>query len=319
MRVALPLTSPSRLRVSLRTPALIRRYAPVWPALNWFLFGLGLAFILGAMSGVIPYGDGVMGDGSAFYYVQTPYDWTDRQIGVPEYRYSPAFLWLTEPLRWVPFELFVAIWTALHVAAIAWLAPWMLAFPGVADDIISGNINTFLALVIVLTVRGQEWTWAGVLLTKVTPGLGILYHVGRRDWRAVWMALGVTSAIVLLGALIAPEFWAAWLGSLMVGPETYQTIDVLAPLPVRLAVGAALCLASSRWPWLLPLGVIIAIPGLWPSSFALLAAIPRLLALADRRAMTSRPFVPIPIEAAPALTAMEVGNRTLADSHPGRR
>jgi Glycosyltransferase family 87 len=255
---------------------LVHRYGTLWPVINWGLFGLGTAFVIAALTGAIDYGI-PFGDGAAWYYVDTPYDWSDRPPSVAEYRYSPAFLWITEPFRWLPFELYVAVWTALHLAAVAWLAPWMMAFPGVADDTILGNINTFLALGVVLAVRGQAWTWAGVLLTKVTPGVGILFHAGRRDWRAVGIAFGLTAAIVTAGYLIDPALWQQWFSTLATGGDTYASVNAVAPLPVRLVLGAALCVAAVRRTWLLPIGMIVAMPGLWPSSFALLAAIPRLL------------------------------------------
>lgn len=253
------------------------RYAPLWPFLNWGLFVLGAIVIIGIMLGIFDYGGkGVgMGDGAAWYYTQTPYDWTDRPPGVAEYRYSPAFLWLTEPFRWLPFWAYQVVWVALHFATVAWLAPWMLAFPGVADDVITGNINTFLALGVVLAVRGAP-TWPLAMLTKVTPSVGMLYHVGRREWAPLaWSAI-IAGTIVGIGWLVQPGIWNDWIASLRVGPDTYVTIDVLAPLPVRLVVGAALCLAAARWVWLLPVGMIVAMPGLWPASFALLAAVPRL-------------------------------------------
>ena len=151
--------------------ALPARYVGLWPALRWMLFGLALLFVVGVLAGAIPYGHGVMGDGSAFYYSATPYDWTDSPV---PFRYSPAFWWAIQPLRWLSWEGFTAVWAGLHVAAgVAWLSPWMLAFPGVADDVISGNISTFLAVAVVLAVRHPA-SWAFVLLTKVTPGVGIL-------------------------------------------------------------------------------------------------------------------------------------------------
>jgi hypothetical protein len=245
------------------------RYAPLWPYLRWGLFALGLLFIVGVFAGVIPYRFMVQEDARNY--------WEGLAYTDPHYRYSPAFLWLTAPLRLLPFEAFAVVWAALHVAAVIWLGPWLMAFPFVADDIIAGNINTFLAVGVVLAVKGHAWSWAFPLLTKVTPGVGVLYHVGRREWGAVFMAGAVTLSIVAIGGAIDPMLWMGWVDSLRAGTENYATIDVLAPLPVRIAIGAALCLAASKWVWLLPVGMIVAMPGLWPSSFALLAAIPLLL------------------------------------------
>ena len=251
----------------------LHRYAPLWPFLNWTLFGIGALFCAAAILGVVNYGSPpVMGDGWNY--------WVGDAYGSEHYRYSPAFLWATAPLRELSFGAFQAMWFALHLVAVVWLGPWtiLLAF----DDVIRGNVNVFLAVGIMLAVRGQAWTWALPLLTKVTPGVGVLYHVGRRDWHAVMVASTVTGFVALFGFLVDPPLWQDWLDSLRAGTENYQTIDTLAPLPVRLAAGAVLCLLSARWVWLLPVGMIVAMPGLWPSSFALLAAIPRLLDAGDR-------------------------------------
>lgn len=259
-----------RLTPGLPGTSLVARYAAIWPVLSWTLFSIGTIFCAGVLLGLLDYGSGsvVMGDGWNY--------WSGEAYTSEHYRYSPHFLWATAPLRALPFEAFMAVWAGLHVVAVAWLAPWamILAF----DDVIRGNINCFLAVGVVLAVRGHAWTWPATLLTKVTPGVGILHHVGRRDWRAVAIAVGTTLLLVVVGALVDPGLWSGWLESLRAGTENYQTIDVLAPLPLRLVIGAALCLASARWVWLLPIGMIVAMPGLWPSSFALLASIPRLLA-----------------------------------------
>ena len=247
------------------------RYARLWPLARWVLFGIGLLVVIGAVTSTIPYGGGmIMEDGRNY--------WEGLAYSDVHYRYSPAFLWVTAPLRALSFEAFTVAWIALHLAAVVWLGPWLLAFPPVADDIIAGNINTFLAVGVVLALKGHPWTWAAPLLTKVTPGVGILYHLGRREWRAALLGLGVTAAIVAVGFAFDPDLWMAWIDSLRAGPANYRTIDVLAPLPIRVAVGAGLCVLSARWVWLLPIGMIVAMPGLWPSSFALLAAIPLLIA-----------------------------------------
>lgn len=139
----------------------------------------------------------------------------------------------------------------------------------------------------VLAVRhGQPSAWAAVLLTKVTPGVGVLYHAGRREWWPLLLALATPAAIVL--ATWPTGLWPAWIASLQAGTANYGTVDVLAPLPARLAVGALVCLASARWVWLLPVGMLVAVPGLWPSSFALLAAVPRLALTMPSRSPASR-------------------------------
>lgn len=273
MRCSLP-----KPAISLDVRSRLRGY---WRIARWAIFAAAFLYCVLALSGAVPYGGTppgqiVMADGAAYYFVETPYDWSDRPPGVAEYRYSPAFLWLTAPLRLLPWEVFVAVWFAAHVGTLVYLrVPWMLAFPGVVDDAVRGNINTFLALAVVLVVRhAASPLWSAVLLTKVTPGVAVVWHAARREWRRLAMALASTAAIIVIGVVIDPPLWGQWWQSLSVGLETYRTVGFAAPLLVRIAVGVAIAVfaAISDRAWLLPVGMLVAVPGLWPSSFALLIA-----------------------------------------------
>ena len=73
--------------------------------------------------------------------------------------------------------------------------PGLLAFPPVALNLVDGNIHLFLAVAIALGFRYPA-LWSVVLLTKVTPGVGLLWFAVRREWRSLRIALGVTGAIV---------------------------------------------------------------------------------------------------------------------------
>jgi hypothetical protein len=151
----------------------------------------------------------------------------------------------------------------------------MLAFPGVIDDVVRGNINVFLALAVVLTLRhAAAALWSTSFLTKVTPGIGVVWHAGRREWRQFAVALAVTGGIIGIGLLVNRDLWLSWFASLQVGAESYRTVNFLAPLVVRVAAGLAICFiaAFSGRAWLLPVGMLVALPGLWPASFALLTA-----------------------------------------------
>jgi hypothetical protein len=248
----------------------VRRYAPLWPSLSWAVFAIGSAYCIAALLGMAHYTDpqaDIMAVDAYVYWHEEPYS-------SEHYRYSPAFHWLSGPLRALPFEAFLAVWTIAHLAAVAWLGPWtiLLAY----EDVIRGNINTFMAVAVVLAVRGQAWTWGAALLTKVTPGVGIVYHAARREWGALGVAFGATVAVVVIGGLVDPELWLEWLSSLRAGTDNYPAQELLAPLPIRVAVGTLLCALAARWIWLLPVGMVIAMPALWPASFAVLAALPRL-------------------------------------------
>src|SRR6476469_9670935 len=116
------------------------------------------------------------------------------------YVYSPAFLQLVTQLTQLPWQAFMAVWTALLIGAVRFLTgPRLLAagllFPFTAMEVAGGNVSLLLALAIVVGFR-WPWTWSLVLLTKITPGIGLLWFAVRREWRSLGMALGVTALIV---------------------------------------------------------------------------------------------------------------------------
>ena len=123
-------------------------------------------------------------------------DWNDPIA----YVYSPAFLQLVSPLTALPWQAFMAVWTAILVAAVRFLTgPRLLAagllFPFAAMEVAGGNVSLLLAAAIVLGFRWPA-AWAIVLLTKITPGIGLLWFAVRREWRSLAIALGATAAIV---------------------------------------------------------------------------------------------------------------------------
>ena len=114
------------------------------------------------------------------------------------YFYSPAFAQLTAPIHLLPWQVFIAAWTVLLTAALVWQAGlWtalaLLLVP-VFVDLTVGNIHLLLGAAILLGFR-WPWAWAFVLLTKVTPGVGLLWFAFRREWRSLAIALGATAAI----------------------------------------------------------------------------------------------------------------------------
>ena len=128
-------------------------------------------------------------------------DW--NTIGA--YPYSPAFAMLVYPLNLLPWTLFVAAWTALLIGAVWVLTGRELFLFGMvvgAMEIAGGNISLLLAVAIVWGFR-WPWTWAFVLLTKITPGVGLLWFVLRREWRQLAIALGATAAV--LARVVRPD------------------------------------------------------------------------------------------------------------------
>src|SRR4029077_11489998 len=118
------------------------------------------------------------------------------------YLYSPAFELVVGWGRHLSFDAFPAIWRALLCVALVWLAgPFTLlvlfTFP-VASEINAGNIQLLAAVAIVLSLlHGRGWAspCVCVVLTKVTPGLALLWFAVRREWRRLAVAIGVTAGI----------------------------------------------------------------------------------------------------------------------------
>ena len=111
-----------------------------------------------------------------------------------------------------PGRSFLGLWTAILLAVLYWLARPLLFLPLVLlalPEIWGGNITILLAAAIVLGFS-RPWAWAFPLLTKVTPGLGLLWFGVRREWLAFALALAATIAVIAVTALVTPGLWADW-------------------------------------------------------------------------------------------------------------
>src|SRR4051794_15123423 len=129
------------------------------------------------------------------------------------YLYSPAFALALRPLTILPWPVFVTIWTAFNLAALwyllrAWSLPALLFLP-IPFEIVSGNVHLLYGVAV---VSGFRWaaTWALPLLTKVTPGIGVLWFLARREWRGFGIAGGITALIAGVSFVLSPSDWSAW-------------------------------------------------------------------------------------------------------------
>ena len=195
------------------------------------------------------------------------------------YLYSPAFAQLLAPVTWLPWPVFVTGWTALNLVVVwfllgRWSLPAMLFLP-IPFEIVSGNVHLLYAAAIVL---GFRWSavWALPLITKLTPGVGVLWFLPRREWRSLGVAAVVTAVIAGASYLLDPAAWNAWVAILSGSSSTPETLGWYLPIPLlwRLPVAAVAVLfagATSR-PWLVPLAVVVAMPIIWVNSLAVLAA-----------------------------------------------
>ncbi len=117
--------------------------------------------------------------------------------GLGAFNYTPPIARLFDPFGALAWPTFLWLWLALLIGNVIWLGGrghriiWLLAFPPVALELYESNIHLWIAAAIALGFR-YPWTWGFVLLTKVTPGVGLLWFAVRREWRALGIALGVT-------------------------------------------------------------------------------------------------------------------------------
>ena len=200
--------------------------------------------------------------------------WTD-QIAYP---YSPVFLQILQPIRLLPWQAFMAIWAAILMAAMVYLTGPRLILLGLAFfglmEIWGGNIEILVAVAVVLGFRWPA-TWSFVLLTKVTPGVGLLWFAVRREWRSLAIALAATVVVVIVSAAIQPDAWRRWLDVLTENAGkngTWAAVPI--PLAVRLPAAVLLLIWGARTNrrWVVPVGVMLALPALWYGGLSIMLA-----------------------------------------------
>lgn len=275
---------------------------------------LVLAFVALRLLAIRPWADSV--DAYAYWTTRDGVFYDDATTGrIGAYLYSPAFAQILAPLVWLPLAIFTAVWTATNGAALwfllrRWALPSLLFLP-IAFEIVSGNVHLLYAAAIVVGFRWPA-AWALMLLTKVTPGVGLVWFLVRREWRSLAIAIGATAVIAAASYVLDPSQWARWVDLLRAdatgaGNAAFVTVGWYLPVPLapRLVVAVALAAAAGLTDrrWLLPVAVVLAMPVVWLNSLAVMAACvplayPSLLENAPRgsspRAATASPPSPTP-------------------------
>jgi hypothetical protein len=276
-----------------RLPALARLETPAW-------VGIAVALALWALIVVFsePWGRlwGTGQDARCYWQatLADPYlhsDWNDPIA----YVYSPAFLQLVSPLTALPWQAFMAVWTAILVGAVRFLTgPRLLAagllFPFAAMEVAGGNVSLLLAAAIVVGFRWPA-AWAIVLLTKITPGIGLLWFAVRREWRSLGIALGATAVIAAVSFAILPDQWRDWADVVLRNAGkggTWASVPI--PLWIRLPVAVAIVVWGARTDrrWTVPVASMLALPALWYGGISMLLAVIPLLP-AGRSSDADRP------------------------------
>jgi hypothetical protein len=153
-----------------------------------------------------------------------------RPIGplqIDQYEYPPAFLVLPRLIGAVTGDFwgFRRVWFALNLAAVVagviliaarfdgalgthalWLTPFVALAPAIVITLVMGNVQLAIiavSMIAMVLFERKRHAAGGVLLgyavvSKLYPGLLVLYLLLRRDWRAVaWIALFSIAFVVI--------------------------------------------------------------------------------------------------------------------------
>ena len=212
-----------------------------------------------------------------------PADWLSHEYA---YVYPPPFAQILAPIHVLPFDVAAVIWSvicfgSMWYVARAWSLPLVaLGLVGSALDLprfttvfleyaLLGNVQWPMAAGIVLALRYPA-AWAIPTLTKIGPGIGMLWLVFRREWRGLRTAVLVTLAIAAVSFVLAPS---AWIEFVNFSVENYGKPGVVPivgpPFPVRLVMAAIIIWIGARTnqEWLVYIATGIAIPALYAWSF----------------------------------------------------
>lgn len=258
----------------------------------------GLAFAAYLFVVVAP-SAGTLGFDAYAYWSIDPVDPYRTGVGgLGAFNYTPPIARSFQSFGLLDWLTFLWLWLALMVGTVIWLGDrgirvlWLLAFPPVALELYHGNVHLIIAAAIALGFR-YPWTWAFVVLTKVTPGVGLAWFLVRREWRSLAIALGVTAAIVAVSVVIDRPLWESWIGLLQTTPEGGSVAQFHIPIPLWLRLPAAIALVTwgglTDRRWTVPLAAAFALPVLWISGFAICAAMVRIeTAKGGRRTVVTR-------------------------------
>lgn len=211
--------------------------------------------------------------------IEHPYRQVAGQLGA--FPYTPVAARVFAPAGLLSWPAFWFLWMGLLLGTAGWLG-WrrtllVLAFPPVAVELYHGNIHLLIAAAIAIGFRYPA-AWAFVLLTKVTPGIGLIWFAVRREWRNLGIALGVTAVIVAASIVVDARLWGEWIteGILPVAGESVAQPNIAVPLLVRLPLAAALVAWGARTDrrWTVPAASALALPVLWFAGLSILVAIP---------------------------------------------
>lgn len=172
----------------------------------------------------------------------------------------PHFLLAWTLLVWVAlwyaareWFLLVVLVGASSIAVFGWTAP--LAHPLLLTGV--GNPQSIIAAICVVGLRRPE-LWAFSILTKLAPGIGLLWFAVRGEWKRLTVAIGATAAVAATSFALDPELWRAF-GRFAVANAGATSPEPVLPIPfvLRVSMSAAIVVWGARTgrTWTVPLAV----------------------------------------------------------------
>ena len=217
---------------------------------------------------------------------QPLYDPTAASNTPYAYWYPPIFAQVLAPITAVvPSALFSIAWIGLMLGCLWWLsgrnllvALAMCAFPPIAVEFVSRNVHLVIAVLLVLGLRRWGgWFSVGAAM-KLAPVLGIPYLALRGRVREAVVAALFGFVLLVISVVLAPDLWRQFIDVLRArGPGDASAL-LPVPYAARFVVGAVLTVIAARiepryGEPLLVVAVTLALPTLWLTAFATLAAI----------------------------------------------
>lgn len=243
----------------------------------------GLWFVTGQVAGyrTIPLIDAQMYWGVNLTSPYAGFSWGGQWA----FSYAPPVAQVFGLLHAIPWPVFATLWTMMNVAILVWLLrgrPWVaiaLAQP-IADSLLTGQIELLMTAAIVCGLRFPAM-WALPILTKIGPGVGLLWFALRREWRSLFAAGAVMLAICAFSMAIVPRWWVDWLD--------FLTNRTGGPLAGGFYLRAALAVLLIAWGargdrrWTVPAAAVLALPAVYMHSLVMLAGVSYLLAQREPR------------------------------------
>lgn len=250
-------------------------------AIAGLLFGVYLFVVIAPREGTVGF------DAYAYWRIDLSDPYAGAVGGLGSFVYSPVIARVFAPFSALSWNAFFVLWSGLLLGTAIWLGGWrdggwrrtgylyVLAFPPVAVELYHGNVDLLIAAAIALGFRYPA-TWSFVVLTKVTPAIGLLWFAVRREWRPLAIALGTTAVIVVISLLIDADLWRRWLETDVLGGTGQSPDQAHLPIPLwlRLPAAAALVIWGARTNrrWTVAAASAIALPVLWFAGLAILTA-----------------------------------------------